>query len=204
MGRRAATIFQKPVEESSGGVEVVNPVWGTNWCLPRHTSTKTLGKQTALVYLSTLPHSHSLGRVIAKKGGGGWKERGSAWGGGGRSVGHVLAQDRSRSAASIWRGETPERAATAHGHGASSLLTRAAQSPHVVGLTPRTMAYVPSVLHKLHYSHGRCRKPSARDYLGSACGRAAGRTAGHCGLDPQQPHSPQKEFPKGGRQAKRE
>ena len=24
--------FQKPVEESSGGVEVANPVWGTNWC----------------------------------------------------------------------------------------------------------------------------------------------------------------------------
>ena len=32
LGRHpAAMIFQKPVEESSGGVEVVNPVWGTNW-----------------------------------------------------------------------------------------------------------------------------------------------------------------------------
>ena len=31
LGRQTA-LFQKPVEESSGGVEVVNPVWGTNRC----------------------------------------------------------------------------------------------------------------------------------------------------------------------------
>ena len=81
MGGRAAIIFQKPVEESSGGVEVVNPVWGTSWCLPRHTSTKTLGRQTAPVYLSTLPHSHPLGPVT--EGGGGLEREGAGvWGGG--------------------------------------------------------------------------------------------------------------------------
>ena len=103
VGGRAALIFQKPVEECSGGVEVANPVWGTNWCLPRHTSTKTLGRQTALVYLSTLPHSHSLGPVIAKQGGGGGGKRGGmVRGGGGRSGGHDSAQDWSRCAAGIW------------------------------------------------------------------------------------------------------
>ena len=79
MGGRAAIIFQKPVEESSGGVEVVNPVWGTNRCLPRHTSTKTLGRQTALVYLSTRSHSHSPGPVTG--GGGGWEGEGGVGGG---------------------------------------------------------------------------------------------------------------------------
>ena len=85
-------IFQKPVEESRGGGEVVNPVWGTNWCLPRHTSTKTLGRQTALVYLSTLPHSYPLGPVTGVGGGGGWKERGSVGGGGRRPGEHDSAQ----------------------------------------------------------------------------------------------------------------
>ena len=35
---------------------VVNPVRGTNWSLPRHTSNESLGRQTAPVYFSK-PHA---------------------------------------------------------------------------------------------------------------------------------------------------
>ena len=70
MGGWAAIIFQKPVEESSGGVEVVNPIWGTNRCLPGHTSTKTLGRQTAPVYLY-LPQLLAVGPGQTRREGGG-------------------------------------------------------------------------------------------------------------------------------------
>ena len=48
---------------------MVNPVWGTNWCLPRHTSTKTRGRQTALVYHFTLPQPFCLAAANPGQGG---------------------------------------------------------------------------------------------------------------------------------------
>ena len=177
---------------------MVNPVARTNWCLPRHTSTKTPDSQTTLACLTTRPYSQPLGPVT-QGGGGGWR-RGGRWWWGGRPCGHDSAQaphvqgevrgevagnkqciDRRATphcATKLWRDRnlaTKDLGACCHSPRPwrqPIADTRSVVSLKVGGPTRGPTAHLLSALYKRHQAHGRRRKPMLRSppHSHSRCG----------------------------------